>query len=106
MRINLDCPYSEKDDAKRLGARWDMARKTWYVENPEDLTLFARWIKGMGRPTDQQAKDDRRKAVKRANRIMVTVGKLYTEAKDESGLLPWEDEDPIELIRTVRAICA
>lgn len=44
MRINLDCPFSEKDNAKALGARWDVARKTWYIENVEDLTLFMRWI--------------------------------------------------------------
>lgn len=44
MRINLDCPFSEKDHAKALGARWDVARKIWYIENVEDLTPFMRWI--------------------------------------------------------------
>ena len=44
MRINLNCPYPEKDEAKRLGARWDNARKVWYLENVEDLTPFMRWM--------------------------------------------------------------
>ncbi len=44
MRINLNCPYEEKDLAKHLGARWDGARKTWYIENIEDITPFMRWI--------------------------------------------------------------
>lgn len=44
MRINLNCPYAEKDQAKSLGARWDAARKTWYIENVEDLTPFMRWV--------------------------------------------------------------
>ena len=42
MRINLDCPYAEKDQAKALGARWD--GKTWYIIDVEDLTPFMRWI--------------------------------------------------------------
>lgn len=32
MRINLQVPYAEKDAAKRLGARWDMARKVWFQD--------------------------------------------------------------------------
>ncbi|MGH9214185.1 MAG: DUF5710 domain-containing protein [Acidimicrobiales bacterium] len=30
-RIWLDVPFSEKDKAKALGARWDPARKRWYA---------------------------------------------------------------------------
>jgi hypothetical protein len=48
MRTYLDVPYSEKDDAKRLGARWDIARKKWFVEDADDLMLFGKWIKGVG----------------------------------------------------------
>ena len=44
MRINLSCPYSDKDQAKSLGARWDAGKKTWYIENVEDLTPFMRWM--------------------------------------------------------------
>lgn len=45
MRIDLNVPYSEKDQAKALGAWWDPARRTWYVKNAEDLTPFQRWFK-------------------------------------------------------------
>lgn len=44
MRIDLVTPFAEKDAAKALGARWDSARKTWYVQNMADLTPFQRWI--------------------------------------------------------------
>jgi len=44
MRTNLNCTFAEKDDAKLLGAKWDAARKTWYIENVEDLTHFMKWI--------------------------------------------------------------
>ena len=44
MRINLVTPFAEKDAAKALGARWDAARKIWYIVDVEDLTPFLRWI--------------------------------------------------------------
>ena len=49
-RIYLNVPFDEKDDAKRLGARWDAQRKSWYVlENHDhDLSQFVRW--GSPRP--------------------------------------------------------
>ena len=36
MRLNLKVPYAEKDQAKKLGARWDAGRKLWYVEGKAD----------------------------------------------------------------------
>lgn len=56
MRINLNCPFSEKDEAKALGARWDAARKVWYIENVEDLTPFMRWISNGPAPVKQSTR--------------------------------------------------
>lgn len=39
----LKVPFAEKDEAKRLGARWDAAIKKWYVPAGVDLAPFARW---------------------------------------------------------------
>lgn len=47
MRINLAVPYEDKDQAKRLGARWDAARRVWYLIDPEDLAPFAQWMRGV-----------------------------------------------------------
>ena len=44
MRVDLKVPYVEKDQAKNLGARWDAAKKVWYVKDVEDLRPFVRWI--------------------------------------------------------------
>ncbi|GAB4260143.1 MAG: hypothetical protein Kow0065_10340 [Methylomicrobium sp.] len=44
MRINLRVPYSQKEQAKMLGCKWDDYKKTWYVVNPSDLTQFLRWM--------------------------------------------------------------
>lgn len=51
MRINLKCPYDEKEQAKALGAMWD--GKTWYIVDVEDLTPFMRWIDRL-EPVDVQ----------------------------------------------------
>lgn len=44
MRVNLNVPYAEKDEAKRHGARWDAGRRTWYVEDLGNLHPFMKWI--------------------------------------------------------------
>lgn len=43
-RHYLDVPFKEKDDAKRLGARFDWDRRRWYVEAGADLDAFSRWL--------------------------------------------------------------
>ncbi len=42
----LEVPFSEKDEAKALGARWNPSARKWYVPDAlcEDLTPFARWL--------------------------------------------------------------
>lgn len=42
----LSCPFAEKDAAKQLGAKWDVARKAWYVPSGVALSPFARWLPG------------------------------------------------------------
>lgn len=41
-RIWLDVPYSEKDEAKTQGARWDPAARRWYAPHP-GMTALDRW---------------------------------------------------------------
>lgn len=52
MRINLVTPFAEKDAVKALGARWDAARKLWYITDVADLTPFLRWIPNMEAATE------------------------------------------------------
>ncbi|MDI1244452.1 MAG: DUF5710 domain-containing protein [Rhodoferax sp.] len=44
MRINLTTPFAEKDQVKALGARWDAAKKLWYIQDVADLEPFQRWM--------------------------------------------------------------
>lgn len=43
-RINLTVPFAQKDEAKRLGARWDGQQRVWYVPDGVDPTLFGKWV--------------------------------------------------------------
>lgn len=44
MRTNLKVKFEDNQKVKSLGARWDMARKVWYIENVEDIEKFLPWI--------------------------------------------------------------
>jgi len=41
-RAYVDVPFAEKDEAKRLGARWDMAERRWYAP-PGRAAGLSRW---------------------------------------------------------------
>lgn len=49
-RVNLNVPFTQKDQAKELGARWDFANKVWYVPSGMDLTPFTSWLPEELRP--------------------------------------------------------
>lgn len=46
MALYLDVPFSEKDEAKALGARWNPALKKWYISDRRKYSQFAKWING------------------------------------------------------------
>lgn len=45
MKTYLRVPFSEHDEARRLGAKWNNARKLWYVENVEKIEDFIKWFR-------------------------------------------------------------
>ena len=42
--IHLKVPFNEKDQAKSLGARWNVEAKLWYVPQGVDAAPFAKWL--------------------------------------------------------------
>ena len=44
MFLLLNVPYSEKDEAKAIGARGNPAIKKWYVTDKKNYNKFARWF--------------------------------------------------------------
>ena len=91
MRTNLKVPFAEKDEAKKLGARWDAARKLWYVENKADLSAFARWS-----PSPHDASAPAPAAVPRSSgrkmqaESLVIVGSHYRVCSPVCDCPPWE----------------
>ena len=43
QRFFLECPFSEKEMAKSLGAKWDASAKKWFVPDALDTDLFRKW---------------------------------------------------------------
>jgi exodeoxyribonuclease VII large subunit len=40
----LTVPFKDKDTAKALGAKWDVAQRQWYVPDGRELTPFSIWL--------------------------------------------------------------
>ena len=45
-RTYLKVPFSQKDAAKSLGAKWDATLSRWYVPETIDLAPFSDWLGG------------------------------------------------------------
>ena len=43
-RTDLKVPFPKKDEAKKLGAKWDAEKKVWYVPDGLAIEPFALWI--------------------------------------------------------------
>ena len=42
--IYLECPFSEKDECKSLGGKWDPEKKKWYIPDGIDANKFKKWL--------------------------------------------------------------
>jgi hypothetical protein len=96
MRINLVTPFAEKDTVKALGARWDAAKKVWYITDVADLTPFIRWIPALDAATEKsvgnagQATGDTAAAAIRRSEGVITTSAVMVAGCD-CKVLPWED---------------
>ncbi|WP_446924687.1 DUF5710 domain-containing protein [Klebsiella pneumoniae] len=43
-RTDLNVPFDEKEDVKRLGGRWDPEKKTWFIPEGIASDPFKKWI--------------------------------------------------------------
>lgn len=91
MRMNLKVPFADKEQAKKLGARWDATLKVWYVASNAELALFAKWS-----PTAHDAsvasesKSGGVAAGKQQATGQVFVGRAYVEQVRICDCLPWD----------------
>jgi len=94
MRINLVTPFAEKDAVKALGARWDAAKKLWYIVDMADLAPFARWIPNMDAAKDMSggtAKTVKPKFTLPPPAIAAIQVSVNDKADCGCDVLPWED---------------
>jgi hypothetical protein len=98
MRTNLKVPFTEKDEAKKLGARWDAARKLWYVEDKEDMSPFARWLSAVSGTESVNVASSIQTPIKKNHSDGITIiGSKYVEHPRVCDCLPW---DECEVCRT------
>ena len=93
MRINLVTPFAEKDAVKALGARWDAAKKVWYITDVADLTPFLRWIPDMEKATEKSVGKSTvgtTVAPIRRSEGVITISTVEVACCD-CKVLPWED---------------
>lgn len=50
----LSVPFSEKDDAKKVGARWNGAQKRWFAPKGKNVEPFLAWLDAPGRESVKQ----------------------------------------------------
>lgn len=91
MRVDLNTPFAEKDEAKSLGARWDATRRVWYIQNIEDLTPFLKWI-----PESKISKESIRSKIHENNKINIDFESKKNIISPplkvcNCDVLPWED---------------
>lgn len=43
LKLYMNVPFAQKDQAKALGARWDPGLKKWYIPNGLDSAPFEKW---------------------------------------------------------------
>lgn len=95
MRINLVTPYAEKDAVKALGARWDGARKLWYITDVADITPFMRWIPDLDAATedttDTPAQSKRLPTAPSQQSMGVTTNSAVEVPHCGCDVLPWDD---------------
>lgn len=95
-RVYLKVPFKEKDQAKRLGARWDPKSKRWFVLGGRELAPFARWRSQSGygpvkAPTIQKLADT--KATEDINslldRVRQTIRVRHMSRFTEKSYIGW-----------------
>lgn len=44
FRTYINLPFTEKEEAKSLGARWDKTSKRWFIPEGINVSTFSKWV--------------------------------------------------------------
>jgi phage/plasmid primase-like uncharacterized protein len=53
--VYIHVPYSEKDEAKALGAKWDKQEKSWFIAPGTDQAHFKKWLEPIQESLDMNS---------------------------------------------------
>jgi len=73
QRVYLAVPYSEKDQAKAAGAKWDREQKAWFAPSGADLTPLEKWKPDNQPKLDVKTVDPRKEFADELKRVGVEV---------------------------------
>lgn len=90
MRHDLKVPFADKDAAKKLGARWDAARKIWFVADKVDMAPFAKWSPSPHDDSSAVSVPQKSAIVKMESAGKADVGSNYVEQPRVCECLPWD----------------
>lgn len=91
MRTNLKVPFAEKEEAKKLGAKWDAARKVWYVEDKADMAPFSKWAPSPHETSGSAVAAPKASSVKTQQSTgKIIVGSEYVPQARVCECLPWD----------------
>lgn len=77
--ISLKVPFSEKDQAKALGARWNAEQKLWYVPQGVEAAPFAQWFSDAASPVPSKSASN-------------SPGKNLASASQKTSAAPADDD--------------
>jgi exodeoxyribonuclease VII large subunit len=79
--IFIDCPFAEKDEAKKRGAKFDWDKKKWFIPPGFEIALFTKWLPKTVAPTmeqiDQTEKFDKNSF--KLNDLLLNIQKTLAE---------------------------
>ncbi|HMO17983.1 MAG TPA: DUF5710 domain-containing protein [Oligoflexia bacterium] len=63
VKVYLEVPFTEKNEAKSLGAWWDPGVRKWFVPEGVDISGFEKWIQGENNQADNSSPDSIPRAI-------------------------------------------
>lgn len=111
--VELQVPFTDKEEARRLGARWDRERKTWYIPEGLEHHAFEQWLPAPQAPNIRAAgwslAGSRRecwrcKEVSRVFALALPSGYEAWIVEDDPADDHWESGDSLVVLNYVSAV--
>ncbi len=72
LKIFLNVPFNEKEEAKALGAKWDKLNKSWFTFS-QDQDKFSKWLQDPAATTEKAVQEPKNNIDQKAERTYLYV---------------------------------